>query len=116
MDLKDELKGVMIDRDYYSESCKIHRKNHEQWMQQYFSKQQELHELTLEFIEDSRKRTDMELVNLRRSSCGTTPPPLKKKRPNELIVLDDTDDDNDDDDDNEGNGEDNKFKNNDVYV
>jgi len=112
MDLRDELKGVMIDRDYYSESCKIHRKNHEQWMQQYFSKQQELHELTLEFIEDSRKRTDMELVNLRRSSCGTTPPPLKKKRPNELIVLDDTDDDDDD----EGNGEDNKFKNNDVYV
>ena len=110
--MKDELKGVMIDRDYYSESCKIHRKNHEQWMQQYFSKQQELHELTLEFIEDSRKRTDMELVNLRRSSCGTTPPPLKKKRRNELIVLDDTDDDDDD----EGNGEDNKFNNNDVYV
>ena len=42
MDLKDELKGVMIDRTYYSESCKIHCKNHEQWMQQYFSKQQEL--------------------------------------------------------------------------
>ena len=86
--MKDELKGVMIDRDYYSESCKIHRKDHEQWMQQYFSKQQELQELTLEFMEDSRKRTDMELVNLKRSSCGTTPPPLKKKRPNELIVLD----------------------------
>ena len=92
----------MIDCDYYQESCKIHRKNHEQWMQQYFSKQQELQELTLEFIEESRKRTDIELVNLRRSSCGSTPPPLKKKRKNsEIIVLDDSDNENNDDNNND---------------
>ena len=114
MDLKDEIKGVMIDRDYYSESCKIHRKNYEQWMQQYFSKQQELQELTLEFIEESRKRTDIELVNLRRSSCGSTPPPLKKKRPNsEVIVLDDSDDDNNNDNDND---EDKEKQSNDVNI
>ena len=112
MDLKDELKGVMIDCNYYSESCKIHRKNHEQWMQHYFSKQQELQELTLEFIEESRKRTDIELVNLRRSSCGSTPPPLKKKRPNsEVKVLDDSDNDNGDD-----NDEDKDKQSNDVNI
>ena len=56
LEMKDELNGWKVDRDYYQESCKIHRQNHEKWMQQYFSRSLELQELTLEFIEDSKKK------------------------------------------------------------
>ena len=94
--MKNEVNGVKSDRSYYQECCEIHRNNHEQWMQRYFGKQQELQELTLEFLEETRKKTDMELVNLRRISCGATPPPLKKRR---LYECDNNkDDDNDKDD------------------
>ena len=65
-------------------------------MQRYFGKQQELQELTLEFLEETHKKTDMELVNLRRISCGATPPPLKKRRLNEDNNGKDDDDDKDD--------------------
>ena len=95
-EMKDELNGMKVDRDYYQESCKIHRKNHEKWMENFFSRQLELQELTLEFIEDIKQKSDVELTNLKRKSCGSTPPSIKQKRSKrEIIEINDSIDEND---------------------